>query len=256
MTCMIHYSFTGSKCSDFYAKDSRCCQCVCLSMCCCFFTLRCLICAGNKNVVTREQLDRMKNGCIVCNMGHSNTEIDVVIFERYSALFYSTTTFQYVFNLGWKKTTTQINIFLSCVLNLEGLLLSSPWVNTVLQVCVFLSWLCNLVACLWRLRTSCVLSLSPCPQASLRSPELTWERVRSQVDHIIWPDGKRVVLLAEVTQCFPPPDVWDWGLSVLSGLSVALCTWREPQFHTVNPPANFLSLTKSESCLNLFKPSC
>ena len=34
--------------------------------------------AGNKNVVTREQLDRMKNGCIVCNMGHSNTEIDVV----------------------------------------------------------------------------------------------------------------------------------------------------------------------------------
>lgn len=36
------------------------------------------------------------------------------------------------------------------------------------------------------------------PQASLRSPELTWERVRSQVDHIIWPDGKRVVLLAEV----------------------------------------------------------
>ena len=38
-----------------------------------------------------------------------------------------------------------------------------------------------------------------CLQASLRSPELTWERVRSQVDHIIWPDGKRVVLLAEVT---------------------------------------------------------
>ena len=35
-------------------------------------------------------------------------------------------------------------------------------------------------------------------QTSLRTPELTWERVRSQVDHIIWPDGKRVVLLAEV----------------------------------------------------------
>uniref|UniRef100_A0A8C7P5L8 Adenosylhomocysteinase-like 1 n=1 Tax=Oncorhynchus mykiss TaxID=8022 RepID=A0A8C7P5L8_ONCMY len=70
-----------------------------------------ITCTGNKNVVTREQLDRMKNGCIVCNMGHSNTEIDV---------------------------------------------------------------------------------------ASLRSPELTWERVRSQVDHVIWPDGKRVVLLAEV----------------------------------------------------------
>ncbi|XP_051525160.1 S-adenosylhomocysteine hydrolase-like protein 1 isoform X2 [Myxocyprinus asiaticus] len=69
-----------------------------------------ITCTGNKNVVTREHLDRMKNGCIVCNMGHSNTEIDV---------------------------------------------------------------------------------------ASLRTPELTWERVRSQVDHIIWPDGKRVILLAE-----------------------------------------------------------
>ena len=34
--------------------------------------------AGNKNVVTREHMDKMKNGCIVCNMGHSNTEIDVV----------------------------------------------------------------------------------------------------------------------------------------------------------------------------------
>lgn len=33
---------------------------------------------GNKNVVNREHMDKMKNGCIVCNMGHSNTEIDVV----------------------------------------------------------------------------------------------------------------------------------------------------------------------------------
>lgn len=33
---------------------------------------------GNKNVVRREHMDRMKNGCMVCNMGHSNTEIDVV----------------------------------------------------------------------------------------------------------------------------------------------------------------------------------
>lgn len=38
-------------------------------------------------------------------------------------------------------------------------------------------------------------------QASLRTPELTWERVRSQVDHVIWPDGKRIVLLAEVHTC-------------------------------------------------------
>lgn len=33
---------------------------------------------GNKNVVIREHMDKMRNGCILCNMGHSNTEIDVV----------------------------------------------------------------------------------------------------------------------------------------------------------------------------------
>jgi len=69
-----------------------------------------ITCTGNKNVVTREHMDKMKNGCIVCNMGHSTMEIDV---------------------------------------------------------------------------------------NSLRTHDLTWEHVRSQVDHIIWPDGKRIVLLAE-----------------------------------------------------------
>ncbi|XP_017848150.1 adenosylhomocysteinase-like 2 isoform X2 [Drosophila busckii] len=65
---------------------------------------------GNKNVVTRDHMNRMKNGCIVCNMGHSTSEIDV---------------------------------------------------------------------------------------SSLHTPELSWQRVRSQVDHIIWPDGKMIILLAE-----------------------------------------------------------
>lgn len=65
---------------------------------------------GNKNVLTREHMDKMKSGAVVCNMGHSNTEIDV---------------------------------------------------------------------------------------NSLRTPDLTWEKVRSQVDHVIWPDGKRMILLAE-----------------------------------------------------------
>lgn len=36
---------------------------------------------GNKNVVVREHMDLMKNGCVVCNMGRSNTEIDVVISD-------------------------------------------------------------------------------------------------------------------------------------------------------------------------------
>ena len=43
-----------------------------------------ITCTGNKNVVSREHMDKMKSGCIVCNMGHSNTEIDVVSFNRYN----------------------------------------------------------------------------------------------------------------------------------------------------------------------------
>ena len=29
---------------------------------------------------------------------------------------------------------------------------------------------------------------------SLKTQDLTWEKVRTQVDHIIWPGGKRLVL--------------------------------------------------------------
>lgn len=43
-----------------------------------FISILLCVSIGNKNVVVREYMDRMKNGCIVCNMGHSNTEIDVV----------------------------------------------------------------------------------------------------------------------------------------------------------------------------------
>ena len=39
-------------------------------------------------------------------------------------------------------------------------------------------------------------------QNSIRTPELTWERLKPQVDHIIWPDGKRIVLLSEVNHLF------------------------------------------------------
>lgn len=85
----------------------------------------------------------MKNSCIVCNMGHSNTEIDVV----------------------WLLSFIDCKAF-------------SPFLPLQPQSTVLSSF-----------------------QTSLRTPELTWERVRSQVDHVIWPDGKRVVLLAEV--CAP-----------------------------------------------------
>merc|ERR1719334_2756479 len=42
-----------------------------------------ITCTGNKNVINRDHLDRMKSGAIVCNMGHSNTEIDVVGFTKH-----------------------------------------------------------------------------------------------------------------------------------------------------------------------------
>ncbi len=66
---------------------------------------------GNRHVITRDHMEHnMKAGAIVCNMGHSNTEVHV---------------------------------------------------------------------------------------DSLRTPDVTWERVRSNVDHIQFRDGKRIVLLAE-----------------------------------------------------------
>jgi adenosylhomocysteinase len=92
---------------------------------------------GNKDVVTREHMDKMKNGAIVCNMGHSNTEIDVVSNQPIAIQSNNTLIIHYM---------------------------------------------------LYFLKT----------QQSLRTPDLTWEKVRSQVDYIIWPDGKRIILLAEV----------------------------------------------------------
>jgi len=39
--------------------------------------------AGNKGVLRQEDLEAMKSGCILCNMGHPNMEIDVVCkFQR------------------------------------------------------------------------------------------------------------------------------------------------------------------------------
>jgi adenosylhomocysteinase len=33
---------------------------------------------GNKRVICREHMDKMKTGTILANMGHANTEIDVM----------------------------------------------------------------------------------------------------------------------------------------------------------------------------------
>ena len=51
---------------------------------------------GNKKVILRQHMDKMKNGAIVCNIGHSNTEIDVLslktadlTWEKVIVLFHS-----------------------------------------------------------------------------------------------------------------------------------------------------------------------
>ena len=49
---------------------------------------------GNKGVLTREHMDKLKSGCIVCNMGHSNTEIDVMALKTQ--------------DLTWEKVRTQV----------------------------------------------------------------------------------------------------------------------------------------------------
>jgi len=50
---------------------------------------------GNKNVITRDHMNRMKNGCILCNMGHSCSEIDVVCIRGDSIVAFI---YQKVFN--------------------------------------------------------------------------------------------------------------------------------------------------------------
>ena len=36
---------------------------------------------GNKKVITRAHMDKMKSGTILANMGHANTEIDVLCLK-------------------------------------------------------------------------------------------------------------------------------------------------------------------------------
>ena len=49
---------------------------------------------GNKGVLTRDHMDKLKNGAIVCNMGHSNTEIDVMALKTQ--------------DLTWEKVSAQV----------------------------------------------------------------------------------------------------------------------------------------------------
>ena len=93
--------------------------------------------SGSKNTITREYLDKLKNGAIVCNMGHSNTEIDVVCICKIKIYF---TLYDFRFIKSFLRNPS----------------------SSGLQV----------------------------------------ERVRTNVDHVIWPNGKRIVLIAEVDLFF------------------------------------------------------
>ena len=42
---------------------------------------------GNKGVITREHAEKLKSGAIICNMGHSNTEIDVASLREQDILW-------------------------------------------------------------------------------------------------------------------------------------------------------------------------
>ena len=42
---------------------------------------------GNKKVISREHMDKMKSGTILANMGHANTEIDVLSLKASEILW-------------------------------------------------------------------------------------------------------------------------------------------------------------------------
>lgn len=42
---------------------------------------------GNKGVITRDNAEKLKTGAIICNMGHSNTEIDVDSLKQNDVLW-------------------------------------------------------------------------------------------------------------------------------------------------------------------------
>ena len=52
---------------------------------------------GNKKIILRRHMDKMKNGAIVCNMGHSDTEIEVNSLKTP--------------DLTWEKVISSLNNF-------------------------------------------------------------------------------------------------------------------------------------------------
>jgi hypothetical protein len=59
---------------------------------------------GNKRIILRSHMNKMKNGAIVCNMGHSDTEIDVASLKT------SDLTWEKVFVLFWSIFSIPLSI--------------------------------------------------------------------------------------------------------------------------------------------------
>ena len=66
---------------------------------------------GNKRIILRTHMNRMKNGAIVCNMGHSDTEIDVASLKT------SDLTWEKVFDfLSMVSNLLSINIIAASII--------------------------------------------------------------------------------------------------------------------------------------------
>ena len=70
--------------------------------------------SGNKGVVTREHMDKLKNGAIVCNMGHSNTEIDVMSLKTQVQLPFTHTTLSIVYVIQGKMNARPLYCLYVC----------------------------------------------------------------------------------------------------------------------------------------------
>ena len=68
---------------------------------------------GNKKIILRSHMNKMKNGAIVCNMGHSDTEIDVASLKT-SDLVWEKVLFIIKVNNYYFLMTSSSSIFLVC----------------------------------------------------------------------------------------------------------------------------------------------
>ncbi|KAF9798158.1 hypothetical protein SFRURICE_013045 [Spodoptera frugiperda] len=147
---------------------------------------------------------QLKNGCVVCNMGHSNTEVDVhalrtpdLLWERVRSQLRTA-----AWSGTWERRQQHEVDVQRCAPKNGCVVCNMGHSNTEVDVHAL-----RTPDLLWervrsQLKNGCVVcnmghSNTEVDVHALRTPDLLWERVRSQVDHIIWPNGKRIVLLAE-----------------------------------------------------------